>query len=309
MTNKAEDSTFSDLKIRLFPKIQMNEEKLNSSKSKLDKYDSMLVRNLPLREKVDIIQKRSFEKFFRGIDKPTKEATFSTRRLNNLQSSVIRTERNLRTQIENQNKKEFSVKHINKKNIFTIDTNSSNFQASQLENVTLNELRHQKYRASLLLPEKSMKTKMATSLVELKHIIEECKIDNSIPNTPVLKKLLDCYEGFVSDESYYSNTMQSFVHILKRSIFVSDMSRLQGISDLLQLKNKEVNSFMFTEAGDAKLSHFECSQKILKAFLAWTSEASSKITDLESTIKGNHISLVREFEIQKLKKELFTKLW
>ena len=173
MTNKAEDSTFSDLKIRLFPKIQMNEEKLNSSKSKLDKYDSMLVRNLPLRERVDIIQKRSFEKFFRGVDKPTKEATFSTRRLDYLQSSVIRTERNLRTQIENQNKKEFSVKHINKKNIFTIDTNSSNFQASQLENVTLNELKHQKYRASLLLPEKSMKTKMATSLVELKHIIED----------------------------------------------------------------------------------------------------------------------------------------
>ena len=286
---KAEDSTFSDLKLRLLPKIQERGNMQSTSQPNLEKYDSLLQKatGLPLRDKVEILQKRSFEKFIRNMDKTEGEQSsrmiFAMPISNNLRPE-IKTERKLK-----KIPKDFSVKRLRNdgKSIFHIETNTSKFNPSVLESRTAGEPKNRTNTQSLLLPSKSVKAHMASNLVQLSRIVEECDTVEGIPQSDLLKQLVDCFQEFIADDSYYSNTMVAFIRILRKCIFVCEESRLVGISDLLQLKNQEVNSFMFTEAGDSKLSHFECSQKILKAFLDWTTEASAKINDLEASVKSN----------------------
>ena len=287
------DSTFSDLKFRLMPRMAVGQSgTIGLQNSSLEKYDSLLDKHAPLRAKVDILHVRSFEKFIKTMDNTSKESTVkvSSRKLSTVNQMPPLTLKEARTtEKSTASHRNFSVKrstHQSNKPIFKMEgtTSTNNRSVAEVTPLTT-ERREKNMLSSILLPDKSDKLRMATTLAKLKQIVDDCQVKDSIPDAPMLRALISSFESLMDKDSYYASVMQGFIDTLKKVIFVCKESRSQDINIILQLNNKDVNSIMFTEAGEGKLTHYECSQKILKAFLTWASAANRQITELEGTIK------------------------
>lgn len=288
-----EESAFSDLKFTLLPQINGGQlSKHTQSQASLAKYDSLLERNVTLRSKVEIIHKRSFEKFIKTMDNnrntagirvsrrklPTTREVPVSSRDGKVTEQSVRTERGL---IARRSSK-------NDKFLFNVEVDTSSRFNNTLGEIATQptDRRDKTLQSSVLLPDKSDKVRMATNLAKLKQAVDECQ-KREMPEAALLRPLISSFESLMDKESYYASVMKGLIAILRKSLFVCQESRSLDINIILQLNNQEVNSIMFTEAGEGKLTHYECSQKILKAFLTWASAANSNISELENTIKSN----------------------
>lgn len=297
------NAVFSDVKFK--PPNQTINPASSFSQLNLDKYDSMLDKKLPLKTKIELMQRQSFEKFVRSGDGGNKGTVrISLSKLTNATRPImppLATTREILTERPIATGRDFSVRRRSKGRLTYVAQTGEKSQ-SQINSSLVDLSKPQpgqlqsnnrgensvasKMHQSMLLPDRSEKVRMASSLVKLKQVMEDFGKETAVLDAQQMKTLINSFEELLDKDSYYSTVMKSLVDFLRRGIFVSPETRSHEINDILQLNNKEVNAIMFTEAGEGKLTHYECSQKILKAFLRWTEAANKRIAELEHDLKS-----------------------
>lgn len=145
------------------------------------------------------------------------------------------------------------------------------------------------YARHTLFPERDAKMKIASSLAALKVIVEECSHLKRVPSAAQFNRLFSTYESMVTDDSHYSLIMKELLRLFKLGVFVGSESRLESIHEILGIKNSELSSMMFQEAGLGTLTHLECLQRVLTQYKETCSVNRNEVSNLNFTINSSQL--------------------
>lgn len=277
------DRQFSDLHLSakqgLTKKISKNSFLISST----DKYDTMLNHKPPLKERVDIINKRSFEKFIRntetsvGKDSPS-QIRISKSKLFTLTSSV---EDNNSQKLFRRIRPEHRATLLTTESVISSNqgfnthrSNGSDTQASPPN------------KSAYYLPDRSQKIVMADSLMTLRAALDDCFKKSGMISAATFQKLLNSFESMVTDQSFYSDTMREFVSVLRKGVFFNEESRSNLLPEIHRLDEEQINSLVFLHVNRLEPTQQEVMKQMLQKMCVIKNNFKGKIADLEKIVYG-----------------------
>ncbi len=280
------DRQFSDLHLTAKESLSKKVNKGGFLLSTTSKYDTMLTHKPPLKERVDIINKRSFEKFIHNSQISSEQDTNKKIRISKSKlftlTSSIEDSRGLnslrRIKPEHRSALLMTESVISTNNGFnTQRTNESDIQRSPPTNSTY------------YMPNKTQKVAIADSLVTIKAELEKCYNRNGPIGASIYQNLLNSFEKMVTDESFYSETMREMISVIRRGVFFNEENRNSVLPEIHRLDEEQINSIIFLHANKFEPTQQEIMKQLLHKMCLVKNTFKNKIADLEKQIYGKTV--------------------